>query len=90
VLERMDAKWIIQGVAVGVRDDGRNVLDVRPSSYETNVLVTCVASAHVVRGDCDVVAGVKLELSPPQNNGNQGGVFVKVKKEGFAVFFFEK
>ena len=70
--------WVAQGVALGVRDDGRDVLDVRKTVFETGVLVGCTGSAHVKRGACDVVAGVKLELAPPVREDKEGELFVRV------------
>ncbi len=72
------ADWVAQGCALGVRDDGRDVLDVRRTVFETGVLVGCTGSAHVKRGACDVVAGVKLELAPPVREDKEGELFVRV------------
>lgn len=72
-------KWIVQGIAVGVRDDGRGALEVRRAQIESNVLVSCASSARVSRGSSCVVAGVKSEISSPQGAlMNEGTVVVKV------------
>ncbi len=72
------SEWVAQGIALGVRDDGRDVLDVRTTVFETNVLVGCTGSAHVKRGACDVLAGVKLELAAPVRQDKEGELFVRV------------
>ncbi len=76
--QTMEDKWVAQGIALGVRDDGRDVLAMRPTVCETGILVGCTGSAHVSRGGCDVVAGVKLELGVPVREHREGQVHVRV------------
>ncbi len=55
----------MQGIAAGVREDGRGGAAVRGTRVETGVLASCVGSGRATRTDslCHAVAAVKTELS---------------------------
>lgn len=54
--------FIIHGVDLDIRSDGRKCMDYRTVMVEQNVIETCNGSAHVRSGNTDVLVGIKLEL----------------------------
>jgi len=76
-ISEAEARFIEGGVAVGVRNDGRKQLDVRPIEVETGVVATANGSARVRVGGCapltEVLVGVKAELSEPRADSPNRG-----------------
>lgn len=69
--------FIIHGVDLGIRSDGRSCLDYRTVMLEQNVIETCNGSAHVRSGNTDVLVGIKLELEEvddPQSWDGKGKI----------------
>lgn len=69
--------FIINGIDLNIRSDGRTVDDYRTIMIEQNVIETCSGSAHVTSSNTDVIVGVKLEVeqfNSSNTNDNKGRV----------------
>uniref|UniRef100_A0A6A7FX75 Ribosomal RNA-processing protein 42 n=3 Tax=Hirondellea gigas TaxID=1518452 RepID=A0A6A7FX75_9CRUS len=64
-LSEAEKRYLIDGVKLGIRVDGRGPLDYRQLELETSVLDTANGSARVRLHRTDVLVTVKMELEPP-------------------------
>lgn len=62
--------FIINGVDLNIRSDGRSCDDHRMVMIEQNVIETCSGSAHARSGNTDVLVGIKLELEEIVNSND--------------------
>ncbi|KAI9906120.1 hypothetical protein PsorP6_013454 [Peronosclerospora sorghi] len=71
-----EKKYIVDGVALNVRADGRDRLSYRSLSLETSVLVQSHGSARVSleASGTDVLASVKLEVGAPAPDAPKAGI----------------
>jgi exosome complex component RRP42 len=60
-----EREFIIQGVELNIRSDGRSRLDYRHFTLETGVNVQCNGSARVKLENTDIIAGVRIDLTEP-------------------------
>ncbi len=67
---------IIRGLKAGVRLDGRKLDEFREISIEFGVTSTAEGSAKVRVGDCEVMAGVKMNLGIPYPDAPEDGVLM--------------
>lgn len=66
--------YIQAGAQHGVRGDGRDMLEVRPVTLETNLLPTASGSARVrIGGVTDILVGVKAEVTEPSAEAPEEG-----------------
>lgn len=74
-----ERRFIVEGVAAGVRADGRDRLSYRGAAVETALLSQSNGSARVSLdgSGTDVLASVKLEVAPPRAAAPNAG-FVEV------------
>lgn len=75
--------FIIHGVEVNMRSDGRSYTDFRNIMIEQNVIATCSGSAHARSGNTDVLVGTKLELEEVEdastwNSAGQVQIFADI------------
>jgi exosome complex component RRP42 len=78
-----ERRYILAGVAQGIRSDGRSRLDFRDISIETGMLPQANGSARVtlcgLGGATDVVAGVKASVTQPDpSSPGRGRILVAV------------
>jgi exosome complex RNA-binding protein Rrp42 (RNase PH superfamily) len=52
--------WILEGVQVDVRNDGRKCLDFREAQLQVGFITSAAGSARVRVGGNDVIVGVKV------------------------------
>lgn len=64
-LSEAEKRYLIDGVKLGVRVDGRGPYDYRQLELETGVLDTANGSARIRLHRTDVLVTVKMELEPP-------------------------
>ncbi|CAG9461666.1 unnamed protein product [Pedinophyceae sp. YPF-701] len=76
--------WVLEGVATGVRGDGRKAEDFRRIAIETGVIPQANGSAKVSLGDTQVLVGVKAELATPSPDAPDRG-FLRFSVECPAV-----
>ena len=69
---------VIQLLEKGLRLDGRKPLEYRsPVVIKKGVIKTAEGSAHVVIGETEVIAGVKMEVGEPYpDTPDEGGIIV--------------
>ncbi|KAF2360615.1 Exoribonuclease phosphorolytic domain 1 [Trinorchestia longiramus] len=89
-LSEAEKRYIIDGVKLGIRADGRGPLDYRELELETGVLDTANGSARVRLHRTDVLVTVKMELEPPAPaRPNHGKLLFFVNYSGNAAPEFE-
>ncbi|KAK8390341.1 hypothetical protein O3P69_010192 [Scylla paramamosain] len=64
-LSEAEKRYIVDGVKLGIRVDGRERLDYRQLEIETGLVSTANGSARVRLGCTDVLITVKMEMEPP-------------------------
>ncbi|MEK6808370.1 MAG: exosome complex protein Rrp42 [Nanoarchaeota archaeon] len=69
---------VIKLLEKGLRLDGRKSLDYRePIKVTKGIIKTAEGSAHVIVGDTEVIAGVKMEVGEPYpDTPDEGGIIV--------------
>ena len=86
-LSPSESQFICDGVACGVRCDGRSRQQYRSVKVETGVVPAAHGSAKVTLAKTSVLVGVKLEASTPKSaSPRQGEVFCNVEWYVFACF----
>ncbi|XP_071551479.1 exosome complex exonuclease RRP42-like [Panulirus ornatus] len=78
-LSDAEKRYIVDGVKLGIRVDGRDRLDYRQLEIETDLVSTANGSARVRLDRTDVLITVKMEMEPPppeQPNNGQLHFFV--------------
>ena len=63
-----------QAIALGVRGDGRGLLDFRKIEIETGISNTAEGSARIKMGNTQVVVGVKLSVDKPFSDRPDEGI----------------
>lgn len=58
-----ERRYVAEGIALGVRTDGRSRTDCRPAEFELNVVAQAHGSARLHLGATDVLVGVKVRAS---------------------------
>ncbi|CAL4167116.1 unnamed protein product [Meganyctiphanes norvegica] len=73
-LSEAEKRYIVDGVKLGIRIDGRERLDYRNLEIETGLVSTANGSARVRLARTDILVTVKMEMEPPRpdqpTNGN--------------------
>lgn len=62
-----ERQFLNQGIEVGVRNDGRGLLDCRPFTVEMGVMQNANGSARVRLDSTEVLVCVKAEIGPPDS-----------------------
>ena len=57
--------WILEGIQVDVRNDGRKCLDFREAQLQVGFITSAAGSARVRVGGNDVIVGVKVSVREP-------------------------
>ena len=60
LMSNAEKAWILEGVGVNVRNDGRKCLDFREAQLQLGVVTSAAGSARVRMGGNDVIVGVKV------------------------------
>eukprot|EP00823_Brevimastigomonas_motovehiculus_P008388 TRINITY_DN7679_c0_g1_i1.p1 TRINITY_DN7679_c0_g1~~TRINITY_DN7679_c0_g1_i1.p1 ORF type:complete len:337 (+),score=93.48 TRINITY_DN7679_c0_g1_i1:91-1101(+) len=85
-----EKQFITQGAELGVRNDGRGLLDYRQFTVETGVMQNANGSARVKLGSTEVLVCVKAEITPPESKKpKEGKVQVSVECTAIASPEFE-
>ncbi|RWS28686.1 exosome complex component RRP42-like protein [Leptotrombidium deliense] len=63
ILSDYEKVFVCEGVKQNCRVDGRECFDYRCVHVETDVISSCSGSGHVRLGNCEIMVGVKCELS---------------------------
>jgi len=75
-----EIRFIEEGVASNIRNDGRGRLDYRPFTLETGIISQTNGSARIVLDTTDVLVGIKAELGEPEpDTPNLGKLQVSVE-----------
>ncbi|XP_068226656.1 exosome complex exonuclease RRP42 [Palaemon carinicauda] len=72
-LSDAEKRYIVDGVKLGVRVDGRERLDYRQLELETGIVSTANGSARVRLDRTDVLVTVKMEMEPPAPDRPKNG-----------------
>lgn len=72
----MEETYPIELLKNGKRADGRGMLDFRDIKLKTNVINKAEGSAHVVMGDTQVIAGVKMGIGTPYADSPGQGILM--------------
>ena len=59
LISNAEKTWILEGLSVDVRNDGRKCLDFREAQVQIGVVTSAAGSARVRMGGNDVIVGVK-------------------------------
>ncbi|XP_076069638.1 exosome complex exonuclease RRP42-like isoform X2 [Oratosquilla oratoria] len=65
LLSEAEKKYLIDGVKLGMRVDGRERLDYRRLELETGLVCTANGSARIRLSSTDILVTVKMEMEPP-------------------------
>ena len=60
LISNAEKAWILEGLSVDVRNDGRKCLDFREAQVQIGVVTSAAGSARVRMGGNDVIVGVKV------------------------------
>lgn len=70
-LSDSEVEYIVRSCSLGMRNDGRNLLDFRNILVESDIFPHCAGSSRVTIGSAvDVVCGVKVTVSESGSNNN--------------------
>jgi len=79
-ISHAERKFLEEGVAQGIRNDGRGNVDYRHFVLETGILTQTNGSARLRLSNTDVLVGIKLETGEPlPDTPDQGRVQVSVE-----------
>jgi len=79
-ISNAERKYLEDGVAQNIRNDGRRNLDFRHFILETGIITQTNGSARVKLEGTDVLVGVKAEIGEPEmENPNKGRIHVSVE-----------
>eukprot|EP01112_Ceratiomyxa_fruticulosa_P006464 TRINITY_DN1726_c0_g2_i1.p1 TRINITY_DN1726_c0_g2~~TRINITY_DN1726_c0_g2_i1.p1 ORF type:complete len:310 (+),score=67.05 TRINITY_DN1726_c0_g2_i1:61-930(+) len=79
IISPSERNYLEQGVAKGVRVDGRGRLDYRHFTLETGLIVQTNGSARIRLGTTDILVGIKAELGKMDENTNEGKILCNVE-----------
>ncbi|CAH8494469.1 unnamed protein product [Heterobilharzia americana] len=80
LLSDLERFYLVQGVEVGCRMDGRGPSEYRPLEIETNILSHASGSASIRIGETFIVCCVKMEVGKPSLTSlNEGRVEINVE-----------
>ncbi|EOD28642.1 hypothetical protein EMIHUDRAFT_201621 [Emiliania huxleyi CCMP1516] len=65
--------YTLEGVAQGMREDGRARLDLRHLAIECSIFAHTCGSARVTLGNTEAIVGVVAELSEPESDAPDAG-----------------
>lgn len=70
-----EQRFLMDGIAQGMRNDGRGCFDCRRISFEVGTLPGATASCRLRAGETDIIVGVKCEMSKPSRAEPDRGSF---------------
>jgi exosome complex component RRP42 len=74
-LSSAERQFLIDGVELNVRNDGRSRLDFRHFTIETGIIATANGSARLKLDNTDVMVGVRVDLAEPKlDRPNEGKI----------------
>ncbi|CAH8505034.1 unnamed protein product [Schistosoma margrebowiei] len=80
LLSDLERFYLVQGVEVGCRMDGREPSEYRPLEIETNILSHATGSASIRIGETFIVCCVKMEVGKPSlTNIGEGRIEINVE-----------
>uniref|UniRef100_A0A3Q0KTS1 Ribosomal RNA-processing protein 42 n=2 Tax=Schistosoma mansoni TaxID=6183 RepID=A0A3Q0KTS1_SCHMA len=80
LLSDLERFYLVQGVEVGCRMDGRGPSEYRPLEIETNILSHATGSASIRIGETFIVCCVKMEVGKPSlTNTSEGRIEINVE-----------
>ncbi|CAH8486262.1 unnamed protein product [Schistosoma turkestanicum] len=80
LLSDLERFYLVQGVEVGCRMDGRGPSEYRPLEIETNILSHASGSASIRIGETFIVCCVKMEVGKPSlTNPSEGRIEINVE-----------
>lgn len=80
LLSDLERFYLIQGIEVGCRMDGRGPSEYRPLEIETNILSHATGSASIRIGETFIVCCVKMEVGKPSlTRLNEGRIEINVE-----------
>ncbi|KAH7284675.1 hypothetical protein KP509_34G066100 [Ceratopteris richardii] len=89
-LSAAERRYLTDGIAQGLRNDGRGLYDFRAFSVELAIIPQANGSARVRLGATDVITSVKAELGRPQaSRPSQGRVEINIECSSTAAPQFE-
>lgn len=68
IISESERVFIVHGVEMNCRSDGRSNLEYRNIMIEQDVIETCSGSAHARSSNTEVMVGIKLELQDQSQN----------------------
>lgn len=74
-LSEAEQRFLHDGVAQGIRSDGRGLFDCRRISFEMSPVVSADGSCHLQAGDTDLIVAVKCDMSRPSKRTPNAGHF---------------
>jgi len=77
-ISEAERRFLVDGVAQGIRTDGRGCFDYRRISFEMGVVPSAVSSCKFQTGETDILVGVKCELVKPRRDSLDAGNFTIV------------
>lgn len=84
-LSTAERQFLIEGVELNVRNDGRSRLDFRHLALETGVIATANGSARLKLDNTDVMVGVRVDLSEPEPDRPDEGVHASLCSFAFVL-----
>jgi|ERR1711879_912343 len=79
-LSSAERQFLIDGVELNVRNDGRSRLDFRHFTIETGIIATANGSARLKLDNTDVMVGVRVDLAEPKlDRPNEGTITFAVE-----------
>eukprot|EP00929_Paragymnodinium_shiwhaense_P077752 TRINITY_DN40102_c0_g1_i1.p1 TRINITY_DN40102_c0_g1~~TRINITY_DN40102_c0_g1_i1.p1 ORF type:complete len:288 (-),score=65.21 TRINITY_DN40102_c0_g1_i1:213-1076(-) len=64
-ISEAERKFLYDGVAQGLRNDGRGCFDYRRISFEVGTVPTATGSCRLRAGETDVIVGIKSDVGKP-------------------------
>lgn len=61
-ISESERRYLLDGIAHGLRNDGRGCFDYRRITFETGTIPTSMGSCRLRAGDSDIIVGVKCEM----------------------------
>lgn len=74
-LSEAEQRFLYDGVAQGLRSDGRGCFDCRRISFEMSPIVAAAGSCRLQAGDTDLIVAVKCDISKPNRQTPNMGHF---------------
>mmetsp|Transcript_118357 Transcript_118357/g.315000 ORF Transcript_118357/g.315000 Transcript_118357/m.315000 type:complete len:287 (-) Transcript_118357:97-957(-) len=74
-ISEAERRFLLDGVAQGLRNDGRGCYDYRRISFETGPIPSATGSCRLRAGETDLLVGVKCDMTKPRPQRPDAGHF---------------